>query len=346
MEERNKMKKIKIISILLLFVMLILPKNLKAATVSTLISGPSLAQPGETIIYTISVNSPIEIVSFNGNISVNGATISSFAPSIGIGGLNGSKIGLMFDTLKTGSIEIGELEVKIPFNASLESEITINLAGTVGKEDFTNTDFQKCNKVVKIAANDNIQNNNDNSNNDSNNNNLIPPSSSEQTKINSDNNIVQNSNDNSKSITKSSINTLKTLQIEGIEFVFDKDVLEYNLEVDYDVEEIILNYELDDSKASVKIEGGSLLNIGKNEKRIVITAENGEERIYTLMINRKEKNDIIKIDSDYENEEVITDKGLDNASDKTAIITISLISFIICIMAIILIILKNKRRNS
>ena len=64
---------------------------------------------------------------------------------------------------------------------------------------------------------------------------------------------------------------------------------EYELNVEYSVETIKVNYELEDSKASAKIEGSETLIVGENIFKIVVTAEDGTTKTYTIKINRSEE---------------------------------------------------------
>ena len=132
-------------------------------------------------------------------------------------------------------------------------------------------------------------------------------------------------------------NTLKSLTIEGITFDFNKDILEYNLEVGHDVDEIIINYEADNEKANVKIEGDLTLNIGRNEKKLIVTAENGETRTYTLIINRKEAEKI-----EQEVEEIIKEENIKIPSKG---VLIFLLIVVIVILLVFVFITKKKTRN-
>ena len=84
------------------------------------------------------------------------------------------------------------------------------------------------------------------------------------------------------------MNTLKNLKIGKINFEFSKDKLEYNLEVEYDVDIINISYELDDSSSTVASLKEVNLKVGLNKINIKVTAENKDEKVYTLNITRKE----------------------------------------------------------
>ena len=93
---------------------------------------------------------------------------------------------------------------------------------------------------------------------------------------------------NEEELTLSSINTLKNLKIDKINFDFSKDKLEYNLEVEYEIDKINITYELDDDSSTVTPMQEVILKVGLNKITIKVTAENGNEKVYILNITRKE----------------------------------------------------------
>lgn len=101
-------------------------------------------------------------------------------------------------------------------------------------------------------------------------------------------NITVNRQSKEEDIELSSDNNLKSLSIDKIDFTFSKDTLEYNLDVDFSVDKIVISYELEDSSAVVDSKREVDLIVGLNKINIVVTALNGDKKIYTLNINRKE----------------------------------------------------------
>ena len=92
----------------------------------------------------------------------------------------------------------------------------------------------------------------------------------------------------------SSDNNLKSLRIDGYEFepVFNKDVVEYRLTVDQSVEKINVSGEVNDSKARVNGLGEKSLANGENTIEIKVTAENGNEKVYKLIVTVSDLNPI------------------------------------------------------
>ena len=86
----------------------------------------------------------------------------------------------------------------------------------------------------------------------------------------------------------SSDNYLSSLSVEGYSIDFDKDKLEYSLDVDDDVANIDVSAKANDDKATVIGTGNIKLTDGINNIKITVIAENGNERVYTLLVNVKD----------------------------------------------------------
>ena len=99
--------------------------------------------------------------------------------------------------------------------------------------------------------------------------------------------------------TYSKDNNLKLLDVEGYDITpeFNKDTLEYKLDLDSDVTKINITATPNDENAKVKGAGEVNLSEGVNTINIVVTAENGNEKTYKLIVNVEDKNPIkVKID--------------------------------------------------
>lgn len=90
--------------------------------------------------------------------------------------------------------------------------------------------------------------------------------------------------------TYSSDATLKTLSIDGVELTpaFDKNVLEYSVEVENAITSVHVNAEKNDKNASVAGVGDYPLEEGANSIPITVTAQKGNQTVYTIVVNRKE----------------------------------------------------------
>lgn len=109
----------------------------------------------------------------------------------------------------------------------------------------------------------------------------------------------------------SSDNNLSSLEIEGYSIVpeFNKDVTEYKLTVDQNIEKIKINAKSNHAKASVSGAGEVNLSLGENTIEIKVTAENGNEKKYKLIVSVEDLNPI-KINID-ENEYTVVRKNND-----------------------------------
>ena len=88
----------------------------------------------------------------------------------------------------------------------------------------------------------------------------------------------------------SSNNYLEELSIDGFELSpeFDKETLEYSVEVPNDTEKVIINAKKEDRTASVSGSGEVSVSEGANKIEVKVTAQNGNERVYVINVNVKE----------------------------------------------------------
>lgn len=85
-------------------------------------------------------------------------------------------------------------------------------------------------------------------------------------------------------------NNLKSLSVSGYELTpkFSADEKEYSLTITDDIDELDITAKAEDENAKVKIEGNENLLIGENTIKIIVTAEDGTERTYTLNVTKGE----------------------------------------------------------
>jgi hypothetical protein len=82
-------------------------------------------------------------------------------------------------------------------------------------------------------------------------------------------------------------NALATLTLEGIDFGFAPDTTQYVLSVDTLVAALNVAAIVRDAKAKADYAAIANLELGQNVINIKVTAENGENRVYTLFVYRK-----------------------------------------------------------
>lgn len=89
-------------------------------------------------------------------------------------------------------------------------------------------------------------------------------------------------------VEKSSNNYLSSLSFSNGIITFDKETLNYNINMDSSKLAVIVSATSEDSKATVTGVGEKTLIVGENTIVIVVTAENGEQRTYTVKITVSE----------------------------------------------------------
>ena len=89
-------------------------------------------------------------------------------------------------------------------------------------------------------------------------------------------------------------NDLASLNVSDFDLTpsFDKNVLEYSLEVPEDTKTIKINAKAADSKASISGAGEVEVSEGTNKFKVVVTAENGSEKTYTINVSVRDINPI------------------------------------------------------
>jgi len=87
--------------------------------------------------------------------------------------------------------------------------------------------------------------------------------------------------------TRSTNNNLKSLKAEGYELSKTGDTT-YTLSVKNSIDKIVLKAEVADSKAKVSGDGSHALKVGENKINVVVTAENGSTKTYTVTVTRRD----------------------------------------------------------
>ena len=135
-------------------------------------------------------------------------------------------------------------------------------------------------------------------------------------------------NTSTKQMSLSSNNYLQTLKIEGYEIEFDKDKLEYEITVGSDVTSLDITAIAQLSSANVRIYGNDNFKEGENIVTIVVTAEDGSEKTYTIKVNKESAKKVDADDNDDQTEE-------DNGNVEKTIIIILIILVVIGLLYLI-----------
>ena len=242
----------KSISIFILLMLLVIPNNIKAISVNVTCSGPSSVVVGETFNVTISGTA-------NTNTYWNGEIIRSSSNLRSNSG-TGSFIDSTSSPTKSKTYS---------FTALSTGTATISQTFKVNDEDYNEKSFTSNTCTINIVEA------------------TASNSSSSKSSKSSSKKTTTDSNKNSD-------NNLKSLEVEDVTLdpEFDKDKLEYKAEVENNINNIYISAKANDSKAKVSGTGSKDLEEGINTFEIVVTAENGSTRTYTITIIRKEENPV------------------------------------------------------
>ena len=101
---------------------------------------------------------------------------------------------------------------------------------------------------------------------------------------------------------KNTNNNLSNLQIDGYSIDFNKDTLEYSIKVSSDVESLDITANAEVGTSRVNIYGNNSFKEGENIVRVVVTAEDGSEKTYTIKVNKDAKTEVIEEEPEETNE--------------------------------------------
>lgn len=102
-----------------------------------------------------------------------------------------------------------------------------------------------------------------------------------------------NNNNNTPVIEdkKSNNNYLSNITLSTGNINFNKEILEYNVSVLYEVKDLDITAVPEDSKSKVEISGNKELKVGTNKITILVTAEDGSKREYIINVDRKNEDE-------------------------------------------------------
>ncbi len=168
------------------------------------------------------------------------------------------------DSSIVGSLDEGESVTRTGIGSNGWSKVTYN-----GYTAYVSSDYLTTTKPeVKPTDQDNEDNKNDEK---------------------EDNDKEDNNKDDEKE-EKSNNNNLKILNIApaGLEPKFDPNIVEYTLHVGTNIDNLLMEIEADDEKATAKIVGNKDFKIGENTVKVVVTAEDGTEKEYVINVIKEE----------------------------------------------------------
>lgn len=267
-----KKNKIKIVFLMIIFGIYIwFFSNYSQAAYVSISPNATSADPGQTVNLTISSDcvGRVNVSASNGSLSTNKVWIEGGSSTVSL------TVGNSGETVVTITPENGMMSsggIDIPVNGS-STAIKINNSTPV---ETPNTDVPSNNEDV--TNNQNTENNQNTQNTE----------------------VTQEK--------KSSNANLSNLGIRPNDFSgFKSWITSYDITVPNDVETIEIYAKAQDSKAKISGIGSKKLEEGKNTSSIVVTAEDGTQKTYTINVTREENKDE---DNDEENSDEEVSKGL------------------------------------
>ena len=173
----------------------------------------------------------------------------------------------------SGDVDDGDTAT-YTFTAKSPGDVTITIVPTDMADYDTEKEYTQSKSVTIKVVNKNAPNTNNNSSN---------------------NKDKKTTGDTTADVKEyDSDNTLKNLEVENYKITpnFDKDTTEYKLEVDENVEKINIKATKNSEKAEITGIGEQKLTPGENTIEVKVTAENGNEKKYKIIVTVKDQNPI------------------------------------------------------
>lgn len=277
-----------IISLLLLFTFIpnVKAENQKVGNIS--VSGASI-EVGETKQLTMNLSSDIK--SADGIVESSDSTcvqIVSVSSTLG----SGNKFAEI-DFAGNGLTTAGTITIKGLRDCNANLIITANLGSSNGHDEERGTKFYSGNIIVKDSS---VQSTPQTTTSTPSNTNVVTPTAkSEQNTVSSNTTSVKTNNNIAQTNSSATVNnqvavnqvdlTLSSLVIDGYELNFNKNQLDYALEVENSVDKLNIKAVPTNSNYNVEISGNDNLLIGENIIKIIVS-NNNEQKIYTIKVNK------------------------------------------------------------
>ena len=240
--------------------------------------------------YVISAPSNVKSVTINATPESGSASVTGLGNKDLKSGINNFSVQV---TSESGDVNVYNLTINKDKNSNpLLSNIEID--GYTFNEEFSPTNYEYYLKIPKDVTSLDL--------------NVTPQESTTNYRISGNRNLVkvnntitihsvaenQTTRDYYIYVTKhlSSNNYLKDIKLNTgtLNEAFNKETLEYTMDVSSDVDSIDVTGILDDSSSIIKGNGTYYLSTGVNVIKLIVQSETEEERTYTITIN-KDKND-------------------------------------------------------
>ena len=247
---------------LVLFMFLIIPGVVTAASANVSISAPSSVYVGDTVKVSVTVSSSASMGNWNYNISYDDSKLDFVSTDA--------------DTAQSVFTEVNSSGQTSATNtwtfkakASGTASFGVSSISVIAWDDFSEM------KIVGSTSSSI---------------NIVKPSGGS-------NGGSGGSNYPTTQYKYSDDNNLSSLNIEGFDLSFDSSVTEYSVTVPNDTKKVKIGATANDNKASVSGIGEYDVKEGSNEIEIIVTAENGVKKTYKVTVVVKELDPIeVKVD--------------------------------------------------
>ena len=268
------MKLKKSIAFVLILLLLSSMAVIQVFAVGSSLSGPSTVKKGQTITVSLLITGAKNIQQANGSLSYNssqveflgGSAVSGWTGAVGstfnvYDGSGGGNAINGTGTVLTATFRVKASSGKISISASGISVSDGESDKSAGSATYTAT-VQKSSSSTK------------------------PKPSSSSSKPTPSTSGTQS---NDPQPNKSDNANLKSLTVSNAELspAFSAGVTEYTATVPYDVEKLTINAVPADSKASVSVQNNKLTPDAVTPVKVVVTAENGSQKIYQIKVTRQ-----------------------------------------------------------
>lgn len=136
---------------------------------------------------------------------------------------------------------------------------------------------------------------------------------------------------------------LRDLTIEGYDIDFDMYTFEYSIKVASDVNSLNIKALLNDSNSIYYVEGNENLSEGENLIYVIVKAENGSTKTYTIKVEKEKAKEIVKDNNEDGNE---LDEELEEEEEKNTSKTVIIILIILVIIGLIYVIFKDDEEDT
>ncbi len=134
--------------------------------------------------------------------------------------------------------------------------------------------------------------------------------------------------------SKSNNANLKSIELSSGEVLFDPEILEYNIEIEHEIETITIGAMAEDEKAVIEGVGEYSLQVGSNDIKLIVTAEDGSKKEYLFHLLREPSQiQILPIEITVETEDIKTNPSR-NVSSLFIVIIIEIILFLLLMITI------------